>query len=81
MMMRRFQLVSSPLMCCIEVGIHQLVQRRSDYRLRLLPLGDRNGLQPALSFRHVSVAAHEVHEVRPVQQQLREPGVVVILRR
>ena len=41
-------------------------------------LGDRNGFQAALSSRHINIAAHEIHEVGALQQQLRHPRIVVI---
>ena len=61
----------------VEVRIGVAVQVGADHRLRLVPFGDPGRLEAAL---HAGpgVQADEVHEVRPVQQQLRHDRIVVV---
>ena len=44
-------------------------------------LGHRHRVKALRALGHVDVAAHEVHEIRALHQQLRHPGVVVALAR
>ena len=57
------------------------MQVAADHRLRLVALGHRHRLDAARAGRDVDEAAHEVDEVRALQQQLRHHRVVVAGRR
>ena len=55
------------------------MQRRPDHGLRLVPLRHRHRFESVMAGGHVGEASDEVDEVRPLQQELRHPGVVVVI--
>ena len=63
----------------LRVG--KLLQVAADYGLRLVVLGDGDGLEAVAALADVGVAAQEIDEVRALQQQLRHPGVVIVFAR
>ena len=65
----------------VVFGECDLVQRAADDSLRLLALGDDRRVDAVLAAGHPGVPAHEVQVVRPVHEQLRHPGVVVVVAR
>ena len=73
-----FELAVSGQMLLVILRIGDLLEVAADDRRRFVVLGDGHGFEAALAFGHVNVAAHEVHEVRALEQQLRHPGVVVV---
>ena len=48
--------------------------------LGLVMLRHRYGLEALIAGGHKNIAAHEVHEIGALEQHLRDPGVVVVLR-
>ena len=65
----------------VVLRVGELLQVAADYGLRLVVLGDGDGLEAVAALAHVGVAAQEVDEVGALQQQLRHPGVVVVVAR
>jgi hypothetical protein len=61
------------------VGVGQFVQAASDDRLRFVTLGYHHRFQSLVAFRHPAVSADEIHQVGALHQELREPGVVVVI--
>src|SRR5688572_21221746 len=64
----------------VVVRVRNPVKRAADYCLGLAAFGSDNSFQGMVAG-HVYEATHEVDEVSPLQEQLRQPGVVVVLRR
>ena len=61
----------------VAVGVGERVQPAADHGLGLVRLGHDDCLEALVLLADVDVAAEEVDEVRPLQQDLRHPGVVV----
>ncbi len=55
-----------------------LLQVAANHGWWLVVFGDGHGLVAAFACGHVNVAAHEVQEIRALQEQLRHPGIVVV---
>ena len=72
------ELAVSCEMLLVIVGIRDLLKVAANHRRRFVMLGHGHRFVAALSRGHKNIAAHEVHEVRALQQQLRHPGVVVV---
>ena len=78
MLVKRLQLPAATHKLLVVRRIRNLMKRAAEHRLRLTLLCRGNNFERIVRG-NVNVAPHEVDEVRPLQQQLREPGVVVVL--
>src|SRR6202011_3082769 len=57
------------------------VQMTSDGRLRLICLRPNNSVQSLAAFSDIRVTSKEIHRARAETEQLRHPGIVVVLLR
>src|SRR5207249_2794167 len=55
------------------------VQMTADHRLRLVGFGPNNRMQSVASFANIRVAPEEIYRAGAEAEQLRHPGVVVVL--
>src|SRR5204863_5631408 len=63
----------------VIIRISDLVQVAADHGLGLLRFGPNHGVQAFAPFADVGVATKEIHRARPESEELRHPGVVVIV--
>ena len=61
--------------------VSDLVQMTADGRLRLVRFGPNDGVEPSLPFADVGVTPEEIHRAGAETEQLRHPGVVVVVLR
>ena len=62
----------------VVAGIGDALQVAAVDGVGLIMFSDGHGFQPVVSGRHIDVAAHEIHEVGALEQELGQPGVVVV---
>ena len=82
LMVVRVRELQAALLVVREIlGIGELVQVAADDRRRLVALGDGDAFESSPAVGHPHVVAHEVHEVRALQQHVGQPGVVAAVGR
>ena len=74
------QLLPAVLMFLVIVRICITLEIAANHGLRLIPLGDRRGLD-MFTQTNPGVMTHKIDEVRSLQEQLRHDRVVIVLRR
>src|SRR5712672_663282 len=65
----------------IVVWISHLLEVAADHRRRLVMLSHSDGLIALATRGYENIAAHEIHEVRTLEEQLRHPCIVVVSTR
>ena len=73
-----FELAVSGQMLLVILRIRDFLEVAANHRRRFVMFGDGHGFVAALACGHKNIAAHEVHEIRALEQELRHPGVVVV---
>ena len=68
-------------MLLVVVRIGDLVQMTADRGLRFVRFGPDDGVQSFASFADIGVASEEIHRAGAEAEQLRHPGVVVVVLR
>ncbi len=80
MMIRDIQLPVVGNVPVVIVRICELVQITSDHCLRLIRFRSRNGLEAIITSRNIYILPHEIYHVGAVQQELRHPRIIIVLR-
>ena len=65
----------------VVVRVSEFVEVAADRRLRLIRFGPDDAVKSFVPFAHVSVASEEVHRAGAEPEELRHPGVVVVVLR